>query len=67
MATIYSHQRKSSMGLITLDEQRIGGMSQLAIYARILGIPIKAAASPIALRKARNFPASSLLWWTLPA
>lgn len=52
IATIYSHQKKSSVGLITLDEQRVGGMSQLAIYARILGIPIKAAASPIALRKA---------------
>lgn len=52
IATIYSHQRKSSIGLITLDDQRIGGISQLAIYARILGIPIKAASSPMSLRKA---------------
>ena len=52
IATIYSHRRKSSIGLITLDDQRIGGISQLAIYARILGIPIKAASSPKSLRKA---------------
>lgn len=52
IATIYSHQRKSSIGLITLDDQRIGGISQLAIYARILGIPMKAASSPVSLRKA---------------
>ena len=52
IATIYSHQRKSSIGLITLDDQRIGGISQLAIYARILGIPIKAASSPMSLHKA---------------
>jgi flagellar biosynthesis GTPase FlhF len=52
IATIYRHQRKSSIGLITLDDQRIGGISQLAIYARILGIPIKAASSPMSLRKA---------------
>jgi flagellar biosynthesis protein FlhF len=52
IATIYSHRRRSSIGLITLDEQRIGGISQLAIYARILGIPMKAASSPLSLRKA---------------
>jgi len=52
IATIYNHQRKSSIGLITLDDQRIGGISQLAIYARILGIPMKAVSSPMALRKA---------------
>ena len=52
IATIYTHQRKSSIGLITLDDQRIGGISQLAIYARILGIPIKAASSSMSLRKA---------------
>ena len=52
IATIYSHHRKSSIGLITLDDQRIGGISQLAIYARILGVPMKAASSPMTLRKA---------------
>jgi len=52
IATIYSHQRKSSIGLITLDDQRIGGISQLAIYARILRIPMKVASSPTTLRKA---------------
>ena len=52
IATIYSHHRKSSMGLITLDDQRIGGVSQLAIVARILGVPMKAASSVMTLRKA---------------
>jgi flagellar biosynthesis protein FlhF len=52
IATIYSHHRKSSIGLVTLDDQRIGGISQLAIYARILGIPIKAASSATTFRKA---------------
>jgi len=62
IATIYSHQRKSSIGLITLDDQRIGGISQLAIYARILGIPMKAASSPLTLRKAlRNLSDKQLI------
>jgi len=52
IATIYSHHRKSSMGLITLDDQRIGGISQLAIVARILGVPMKGASSVMTLRKA---------------
>ena len=52
IATIYSHRRKSSMGLITLDDQRIGGISQLAIVARILGVPMKTASSVMTLRKA---------------
>jgi len=52
IATIYSHHRKSSIGLITLDDQRIGGISQLAIYARILGVPMKVASSAITLSKA---------------
>ena len=52
IATIYSHHRKSSLGLITLDDQRVGGISQLAIYARILGIPMKVASSTMTLGKA---------------
>jgi len=52
IATIYAHRRNSSLGLITLDSHRIGGISPLAAYARILGIPLKAATSPLTLRKA---------------
>jgi flagellar biosynthesis protein FlhF len=52
IAALYNHNRPSSVGLVTLDDQRIGGMSQLASYARIIGIPARAAASPAALHKA---------------
>jgi flagellar biosynthesis protein FlhF len=52
IAALYNHNLPSSVGLITLDDQRIGGMSQLATFARIIGIPVKAAASPAALRRA---------------
>jgi len=51
IATLYSQRQPSSVGLVTLDDQRIGGMSQLATYARIIGIPVKAAASPASLRR----------------
>jgi flagellar biosynthesis protein FlhF len=52
IASIYRQHRKSSIGLITLDDQRIGGISQLAVYARILGVPMKATPSSGALKKA---------------
>jgi len=52
IATLYSRKQPSSVGLVTLDDQRIGGMSQLATYARIIGIPVKAALSPASLQKA---------------
>ena len=62
IATIYSRRRKSSVALITLDDQRIGGISQLAIYARILGIPMTAASSPAGLGKAlRKFQDKQLI------
>lgn len=54
IATLYNHRQPSSVGLITLDDQRIGGMTQLATYARIIGIPVKAAASPAALGRMLN-------------
>ena len=54
IATLYNHRLPSSVGLITLDDQRIGGMTQLATFARIIGIPVKAAASPAALSRMLN-------------
>ena len=61
IATLYNRKQPSSVGLITLDDQRIGGMSQLATYARIIGIPARAASSPASLQKALTILAGKRL------
>lgn len=52
IAAIRKFHQKESVALITLDEQRIGGISQLATYARIFKIAMKAPRTPAGLAQA---------------
>ena len=45
LAAIQAIKMKKQVALITLDNHRIGGVDQLKIYAKIIGIPIEVAST----------------------
>jgi flagellar biosynthesis protein FlhF len=45
LAAIHAIKMKKQVALITLDNYRIGGIDQLKIYAKIIGIPIEVAST----------------------
>jgi len=45
LAAIQAIKMKKQVALITLDNYRIGGIDQLKIYAKIIGIPIEVAST----------------------
>ena len=45
LAAIQAIKMKKQVGLITLDNYRIGSIDQLKIYAKIIGIPIEVAST----------------------
>ncbi|MCK5508366.1 MAG: flagellar biosynthesis protein FlhF [Desulfobacterales bacterium] len=45
IAAIQAVKMKKQVALITLDNHRIGGIDQLKIYAKIIGIPIEVAST----------------------
>ena len=50
LAAYFSLKRSQKVLLLTIDTYRIGAVEQLATYARILGLPLKVAASPKELK-----------------
>jgi flagellar biosynthesis protein FlhF len=50
LAAYFSLKRAQKVLLLTIDTYRIGAVEQLATYARILGLPLKVAASPKELK-----------------
>jgi flagellar biosynthesis protein FlhF len=44
----------ASVGLISTDGYRVGAREQLAVFARVLGVPMKVAATPAELSAARR-------------
>jgi flagellar biosynthesis protein FlhF len=50
LAAHFSLKRSQKVLLLTIDTYRIGAVEQLATYARILGLPLKVAASPKELK-----------------
>lgn len=47
-------ERNKKVALITIDSQRIAATAELKIYAKAIGIPVKAAATPSAFTAAVN-------------
>ncbi|MBW2143745.1 MAG: 50S ribosome-binding GTPase [Deltaproteobacteria bacterium] len=50
-AAAKTREEKKHVALITLDENRIGAIEQLKIYAKIIGVPLKAASSKTELKR----------------
>ena len=50
LAAFFSLKLAQKVRLLTIDTYRIGAVEQLATYARILGLPLKVAASPKELK-----------------
>ena len=48
LAVRYAIKQHQSVGLISLDADRIGAVAELRVYARAMGLPLKMAASPTA-------------------
>lgn len=51
LAAQFKLRQKKRVGLVTLDTYRIAAVEQLRTYAQIIGLPLKVAADPEALRK----------------
>jgi flagellar biosynthesis protein FlhF len=46
LAAFCAHEKNMSVGLVSLDDQRIGGLAQLNIYANIIDVPLESASTP---------------------
>ncbi|MBW1908133.1 MAG: flagellar biosynthesis protein FlhF [Deltaproteobacteria bacterium] len=51
LAAVRALQMKKRVALITLDNHRIGGIEQLKIFARIIGVPVEVASNNKELKK----------------
>jgi flagellar biosynthesis protein FlhF len=51
LAAFHALEMKKRVALITLDNHRIGGIEQLKIFARVIGIPIEVASDNKELKK----------------
>lgn len=54
LAAYYLVHQEKKVGLITIDNYRIGAVEQLKTYAQLMDIPIEAVMSPQGLREAVN-------------
>ena len=54
LAARYVIERHKNVALISMDCDRVGGVGDLKVYARAIGIPVKAAATPGAFQQAVN-------------
>jgi len=54
LAARHAIERNKNVALISLDSDRVGGTGDLKVYAKAIGIPIKAAATPSAFKAAVN-------------
>jgi flagellar biosynthesis protein FlhF len=52
LAARYVIERHKNVALITMDCDRVGGIGDLKAYARAIGVPVKAAATPAAFEAA---------------
>jgi flagellar biosynthesis protein FlhF len=52
LAARYVIERHKNVALISLDSDRVGGTGDLKVYAKAIGIPVKAAATPAAFKEA---------------
>ena len=50
-AAAMTREKKQQVALITLDEERIGAIEQIMVYARILGTPFRAVSNRNELKK----------------
>ena len=54
LAARHAIERNQNVAIISLDSDRIGGREDLKVYAKAVGVPIKAAATPSAFKAAVN-------------
>lgn len=54
LAARYAIEDHKKVALISLDSERVGGTEDLKIYAKAIGIPVKAVATPSAFQEAVN-------------
>jgi len=54
LAARHAIERNQKVAIISLDSDRIGGREDLKVYAKAVGVPIKAAATPFAFTAAVN-------------
>lgn len=51
LAALYALEKGASVALVTLDNFRVGAVEQLKTYARIMGVPLETASTPVELEK----------------
>jgi flagellar biosynthesis protein FlhF len=62
LAARYVIERHKNVALISLDSDRVGGTGDLKVYAKAIGVPFKAAATPDAFQAAvREFRKSDIV------
>ena len=54
LAARHAIERNKNVAIISLDSDRVGGREDLKVYAKAIGVPIKAAATPAAFNTAVN-------------
>jgi flagellar biosynthesis protein FlhF len=54
LAARHAVERHKNVALISLDSDRVGGIEDLKVYAKVIGVPLKAAATPSAFKAAVN-------------
>ena len=54
LAARHAVERHKNVALISLDCDRVGGTEDLKVYAKVIGVPVKAAAKPSAFKAAVN-------------
>jgi flagellar biosynthesis protein FlhF len=52
LAARHAIERHKNVAIISLDSDRVGGRADLKVYAKAIGVPIKAAATPSAFNAA---------------
>ena len=62
LAARYVIEHHKNVALLSLDSDRVGGIGDLKVYAKAIGVPFKAAATPSAFRTAvHEFRKSDIL------
>ena len=49
-AAAQNHRRRNRVALITMDDERIAAISQIKLYARIIGIPVEVVSNTVELK-----------------
>ena len=54
LAALHAIEEDKAVALISLDSDRVGGTADLAVYAKVMGVPLKAVATRSAFKAAVN-------------